>query len=130
MPARLLPIGFLSYSREDDSDADGRLSQLRAMLAAELRSLFGRNAGVRLFQDVAMIAYGDQWEQKSRRNWQPDNYRGAPADGAARPANTCVYREEFGTTDEGNEHGCFGGVATAGPTPTPSVLFPVWSDRN
>ncbi len=64
MSRELPPIGFWSYSQHDDRRARGRLSQLRALLAEELESRFGRLAGVRLFQDVSAIAYGDLWEQK------------------------------------------------------------------
>ena len=67
-PARvsddLPPIGFWSYSREDDRRARGRLSQLRALLAEELENYYGRNSGVRLFQDVAALEFGDLWEQE------------------------------------------------------------------
>jgi len=64
MSVVLPPIGFWSYSRDDDRRARGRLSQLRALLSEELESRFGRRAGVRLFQDVSAIEYGDLWEQK------------------------------------------------------------------
>ncbi len=64
MSGELPPIGFWSYSQDDDRRARGRLSQLRALLAEELEARFGRLAGVRLFQDVSAIAYGDLWEQK------------------------------------------------------------------
>ena len=64
MSGELPPIGLWSYSQHDDRRARGRLSQLRALLAEELEARFGQLAGVRLFQDVPAIAYGDLWEQK------------------------------------------------------------------
>jgi hypothetical protein len=40
-----LPLlaGFFSYSREDDEDSGGRLSQLRQRIQAELRGQLGRS---------------------------------------------------------------------------------------
>ena len=64
MPNPLPPTGFWSYSRADDEDSDGRLSQLRTLLVKELRQLLGRRGRVRLFQDVAIIDYGDRWEER------------------------------------------------------------------
>lgn len=59
---RLSPVGFWSYSRHDDEFSRGRLSQLRALLLAELRTQYGRN-GVQLFQDVSAIPHGADWER-------------------------------------------------------------------
>ncbi len=64
MSDELPPIGFWSYSRDDDDRARGRLTQLHALLTEELKGRFGRRAGVRLFRDVSEITYGDLWEQK------------------------------------------------------------------
>ena len=60
----LQPIGFWSYSRDDDKRSRGRLSQLRALFSDELQSRVGRTPRVELFQDVQAIAYGDEWENK------------------------------------------------------------------
>ena len=62
----LPPIGFWSYSREDDRRADGKLSQTRALLTRELEGLYGRAGGVRLHQDLSVIHYGNLWETKIR----------------------------------------------------------------
>jgi TPR repeat protein len=59
----LSPIGFWSYTRSDDRNARGRLSQLRSLLASELESLYGRFA-VQLFQDVEMIPPGADWDAR------------------------------------------------------------------
>ena len=59
----LQATGFFSYARDDDRNASGRLSQLRALLKSELETQLGR-IRVNLFQDVAMIDYGDLWKPK------------------------------------------------------------------
>ena len=62
----LKPIGFWSYSTTDDQYSRGRLSQLRALLAAELQGRIGRNLKVNIFQDVAAIPPGAEWEKQIR----------------------------------------------------------------
>lgn len=59
---RLKPIGFWSYARQDDEASDGRLSQLRGQLARELQQVYGREP-VQLWQDVAAIPPGAEWEK-------------------------------------------------------------------
>ncbi|MFZ4381400.1 MAG: toll/interleukin-1 receptor domain-containing protein, partial [Sandarakinorhabdus sp.] len=59
---KLKPIGFFSYARQDDEKADGRLSQLRFLLANELQISYGKQP-IRIFQDVAAIPPGDDWEK-------------------------------------------------------------------
>ena len=63
----LKPIGFWSYSATDDEYSRGRLSQLRALLAAELQQKIGRRLKVNIFQDVAAIPPGAEWEKQIRR---------------------------------------------------------------
>src|SRR5262245_39417707 len=56
-------VGFFSYSREDDNDSRGRLSQLREQIRAELRSQLGRKGkDFKLWQDKFAIAYGTVWQ--------------------------------------------------------------------
>lgn len=62
----LKPIGFWSYCSTDDEYSRGRLSQLRAMLAAELQQRIGRSLKVNIFQDVAAIPPGMEWEKQIR----------------------------------------------------------------
>ena len=62
----LKPIGFWSYSSSDDEHSRGRLSQLRALLAAELQQKIGRSLKVNIFQDVAAIPPGTEWEKQIR----------------------------------------------------------------
>ena len=61
--AHLPPIGFWSYTSSDDEAASGRLSQLRALLAKELQLKIGREPKVKIFQDVATIKHGQDWEK-------------------------------------------------------------------
>ena len=62
----LKPIGFWSYSSSDDEHSRGRLSQLRALLAAELQQKIGRSLKVNIFQDIAAIPLGTEWEKQIR----------------------------------------------------------------
>jgi hypothetical protein len=62
----LSPIGFWSYSNSDDDHSRGRLSQLRALLASELQQKIGRHPKVNIFQDVAAIPPGAEWEKQIR----------------------------------------------------------------
>jgi hypothetical protein len=62
---RLSPIGFWSYARQDDEASQGRLSSLRTVLSAELQQQYGRDP-IKIFQDVAAIPPGAEWEQKIR----------------------------------------------------------------
>lgn len=57
----LIPTGFWSYSSSDDENSRGKLSQLRALLAAELQQQIGRTQKVNIFQDVAAIPPGADW---------------------------------------------------------------------
>ncbi len=59
----LPPIGFWSYTRTDDETSRGRLSGLRALLLAQLKQKMGR-LEVRLFQDVAAIPPGTEWQKQ------------------------------------------------------------------
>ena len=62
----LTPTGFWSYTTSDETSARGRLSQLRALLAAELQQQIGRTPKVNIFQDVAAIPPGREWETQIR----------------------------------------------------------------
>ena len=62
----LTPTGFWSYTTSDETSARGRLSQLRALLAAELQQQVGRTPKVNIFQDVAAIPPGREWETQIR----------------------------------------------------------------
>jgi hypothetical protein len=62
---KLDPIGFWSYSRQDDEHSGGRLSQLRARLSSELQINYGRDR-VQIFQDSAAIPYGADWDEVIR----------------------------------------------------------------
>lgn len=59
---RLKPIGFWSYARQDDEKSDGRLSRLRFQLANELQLIYGKQT-ITIFQDLAAIAPGAEWEK-------------------------------------------------------------------
>jgi hypothetical protein len=61
----LKPTGFWSYTSRDDSASGGRLSQLRQLLADQLQQHVGRTQ-VHVFQDVASIAPGADWERQIR----------------------------------------------------------------
>jgi formylglycine-generating enzyme required for sulfatase activity len=62
----LKPTGFWSYSSSDDEAANGRLSQLRALLSKELQLKVGRTQKVHIFQDVEAIPPGELWEKRIR----------------------------------------------------------------
>ena len=62
----LKPIGFWTYSSTDDEYSRGRLSQLRALLASELQQKIGRTLKVNIFQDVAAIPPGADWQRQIR----------------------------------------------------------------
>jgi hypothetical protein len=55
-------VGFFSYSRRDDENAQGALSRLRSLIFNELRMQLGRD--FRLWQDSAAIPEGALWEQE------------------------------------------------------------------
>jgi hypothetical protein len=58
-------VGFFSYSREDDDDSKGALSELRDRIQRELRGQLGRSAKTfRLWQDKESIAPGKLWESE------------------------------------------------------------------
>ena len=59
----LPPIGFWSYTSSDDTAARGKLSQLRSLLNDELQLKIGRSQTVKIFQDVAAIKHGEDWEK-------------------------------------------------------------------
>ncbi len=59
----LKPTGFWSYAASDDASSRGRLGQLRTLLADALQSNIGRPK-VHIFQDVAAIPYGANWEKE------------------------------------------------------------------
>ena len=55
----LTPVGFWSYARQDDTNSDGQLSQLRAVVGSAINLRWGDE--VRLFQDSAAIPFGADW---------------------------------------------------------------------
>lgn len=58
-------IGFFSYSRDDDADSHGALSDLRSRIQGELRGQLGRTAKTfRLWQDKEAIPSGALWESE------------------------------------------------------------------
>src|SRR6187401_665183 len=59
----LEPIGFWSYTRQDDELSGGSLGRLRKLLLAELQGRMGRRP-VRIFQDVEAIPFGADWQQQ------------------------------------------------------------------
>ena len=61
--APLTPTGFWSYTSRDDVASGGRLSLFRRLLADHLQGLVGR-AEVHIFQDVAAIPPGTEWERQ------------------------------------------------------------------
>jgi hypothetical protein len=59
---RLKPIGFWSYARQDDEASERKLSDLRGLLERELQQSYGRDP-IKLWQDVAAIPPGAEWEK-------------------------------------------------------------------
>jgi hypothetical protein len=58
-------IGFFSYSRDDDDDSRGTLSELRDRIQRELRGQLGRSRNtLRIWQDKEAIAPGKLWESE------------------------------------------------------------------
>lgn len=58
-------IGFWSYARADDDASGNALTELRMALKRELMQQLGRD--VALFQDVAAIPWGSEWELEIKR---------------------------------------------------------------
>ena len=56
------PAAFMSYVRFDDQHDDGRLTQFRERLAAEVRAQTGEDFAV--FQDRNDVAWGQNWQQR------------------------------------------------------------------
>jgi uncharacterized membrane protein YeaQ/YmgE (transglycosylase-associated protein family) len=57
-------VGFFSYSRQDDDDSTGTLSELRDRIQRELRGQLGRSKSCfRLWQDKEAIPPGTLWEE-------------------------------------------------------------------
>src|SRR5262249_46091673 len=62
------PVGFFSYSREDDEGSGGKLSKLRERIQEELRGQLGRTKReFRLWQDKVAIAHGELWEDTIKK---------------------------------------------------------------
>jgi TIR domain len=55
----LKPVGFWSYARQDDKDADGQISNLRRVLCNAINLRLG--CEVKLFQDIEAIRFGMDW---------------------------------------------------------------------
>jgi F-box protein 11 len=60
--ARLNPAAFLSYVRFDDAHEDGRLSEFRKRLSAEVRMQTGEDFPI--FQDRNDISWGQNWQKR------------------------------------------------------------------
>jgi serine/threonine protein kinase len=60
---RLPPVGFWSYSRQDEELSRGKLCSLRSMLHFELQQQIGRDE-IQIFQDTKAIPHGAAWEQE------------------------------------------------------------------
>ena len=71
--APLKPTGFWSYASRDDAASEGRLSQLRRLLANQLQGHVGR-AAVHIFQDVAAIPPGTEWERQIDQALQQSSF--------------------------------------------------------
>jgi len=56
------PVGFWSYTRDDDYHSDGQLSELRAIVGKAMNMQHG--AKVALWQDIEAIDAGVNWEAK------------------------------------------------------------------
>ena len=63
MSDELPPIGFWSYSRDDDTDSFGWLKKTRVRLTARLRQKMGTR-NTRIWQDQEAIRTGDDWEKR------------------------------------------------------------------
>jgi hypothetical protein len=59
------PVGFWSYARQDDSQSDGQLSQLRAIVGKAIVLQYG--VEVTLWQDISAIPYGADWAETIER---------------------------------------------------------------
>ncbi|TXN42911.1 toll/interleukin-1 receptor domain-containing protein, partial [Methylobacterium sp. WL7] len=62
----LIPTGFWSYTSSDENSSRGKLSLLRSLLSQELQQQIGRRPTVVIWQDVAAIPPGSEWEQQIR----------------------------------------------------------------
>jgi hypothetical protein len=71
--APLKPTGFWSYASSDDAASEGRLSQLRRLLANQLQGHVGRGE-VHIFQDVAAIPPGTEWERQIDQALQQSSF--------------------------------------------------------
>ncbi len=65
MLIRLQPIGFWSYTPQEDDVSPKRLSWQLSLVMSELQHQYGRET-VKIFQDVAAILPGTQWEDEIR----------------------------------------------------------------
>jgi hypothetical protein len=64
MPTNFEPIGFWSHTSSDDTASRGHLSRLPLLLADDVQRVIGREPVVHVFQDVAAILKGSDWEKK------------------------------------------------------------------
>lgn len=56
------PAAFMSYVHFDDQHDDGKLTQFRKRLSAEVRAQTGKELAI--FQDRNDIAWGQNWQQR------------------------------------------------------------------
>ena len=57
-----LPVAFMSYVRLDDAHEDGRLSEFRKRLSAEVKMQTGDEFPI--FQDRNDIHWGQNWKER------------------------------------------------------------------
>jgi TIR domain len=62
----LKPVGFWSYTRQDDAHSDGQLSQLRLLIGKAIGLRQGEE--VRFFQDTEAIPFGADWAADIERS--------------------------------------------------------------
>ena len=61
-PGSLPPLGFMSYVHLDDEHENGRITQLRERLSAEVRLQTGDEFPI--FQDRSDIRWGENWQRR------------------------------------------------------------------
>jgi hypothetical protein len=62
---RLPPIGFWSYTRDNEMLSSGRLATLQTRILAEIQARYGRDT-VEIFHDTSEVRHGAKWETELR----------------------------------------------------------------
>lgn len=60
----MIPKGFFSYARGDDTHLDRLLTDLKARIAGEVSMVLGED--IDMFQDIRDLRVGDRWAEKLR----------------------------------------------------------------